>query len=72
MRNAVLAILAWAVREKGVKRVIVNVEAENVGSRRIVESLEGFVREEGEKVVDWPEAKGGGRRRLGRWIWRVS
>jgi RimJ/RimL family protein N-acetyltransferase len=70
MRNAVLALLAWAVAEQGVREVRVDVAVENVGSRRLVESLEGFERVEGEEELVWPENKGGGRKRVWSWRWR--
>jgi RimJ/RimL family protein N-acetyltransferase len=52
MRNAVLAVLSWAGQEEGAKAVVVKVETSNEGSRRVVESIPGFVREEDEDV-DW-------------------
>ena len=52
MRNAVLAVLSWAGHEEGAKSVVVRVESSNAGSRRVVESIPGFVRQEDEEV-DW-------------------
>jgi RimJ/RimL family protein N-acetyltransferase len=70
MRDAVLALVAWAVAEQGVREVRADVAVENVGSRRLVESLEGFERVEGEEEMVWPESKGGGRKRVWSWRWR--
>jgi len=70
MRDAVLALLAWAIAEQGVMEVRVYVAVENVGSRRLVEGLEGFERVEGEEEVVWPESKGGGRKKVWSWRWR--
>lgn len=68
MRDAVLALLAWAVAEQGVKVVRVDVAVENLGSRKLVEGLDGFERREGEEELMWPESKGGGRKKV--WTWR--
>jgi len=70
MRDAVLALLAWSVKEQGVRDVRVDVAVENVGSRRLVESLEGFERLEGEQDLVWPESKGGGRKKI--WSWQLK
>ena len=70
MRDAVLALVAWAVEERGVREVRVDVAVENTGSRRLVESLEGFERVDGEREMEWPESKGGGRKRVWSWRWR--
>jgi len=71
MKPAVEALLWWAREERGVKTVVVRVLQENRGSRRIVEAIEGFVREEAQDDwIDWPEKKGGGRRRMLVWRWR--
>lgn len=70
MRDAVLALVAWAVAEQGVREVRVDVAIENVRSRRLVESLEGFERVEGEEEMVWPESKGGGRKKIWSWRWR--
>jgi RimJ/RimL family protein N-acetyltransferase len=72
MRDAVLALLAWAVADQGVEKVRVDVAVENVGSRRLVESLEGFEKDEGEQELVWPESKGGGKKAIWSWRWKSS
>ena len=43
---------------------------DNLASRGVIESLGQFVRqEEKDDWVDWPEDKGGGRRRILVWKW---
>jgi RimJ/RimL family protein N-acetyltransferase len=72
MRHAVLALLAWAAADQGVEKVRVDVAVENVGSRRLVESLEGFEKDDGEQELLWPESKGGGRKAIWSWRWKSS
>ena len=68
MRGAVKALLEWG-GSVGVKGVVIRVLEENRGSRGVVEGMSGWRRCEGEDGwVDWPESKGGGRKRL--WVWR--
>ncbi len=68
-RHAVLALLAWVVKEQAVKEARVDVVVDNVASRRLVESLEGSVREEGEQELVWPESMGGGMKKFWSWRW---
>ncbi|KAG0646563.1 hypothetical protein D0Z07_7580 [Hyphodiscus hymeniophilus] len=70
MRNAVRALIWWGIEEMGVEKVVVTVLEKNLESKAVVESLVEFVRvEERDQWVDWPEIKGGGRRRLMAWRW---
>ena len=70
MRNAVQALICWARGERGVENVIVRVLEGNRESRGVIESLREFVRqEEMDDWVDWPEGKGGGKRRILVWKW---
>ncbi len=73
MRNAVLAALTWAVKEKGVKEVIANVTVDNTGSTALIELLKGFEYVGEEEGAEWPDNKAGEfgkRRRVRRWQWR--
>jgi RimJ/RimL family protein N-acetyltransferase len=72
MKPAVRAIVEWGRKEEAVKTVMIRVHEENAGSRRIVEGSGEFVRINGEdEYQDWPETKGGGRKRLLAWEWKV-
>lgn len=73
MKPTVEALVNWAAKEQGVKSVMVRVVEENVGSRRIVESISEFKRvEEEDHSVVWPEAKGGGgRKKILVWRWML-
>lgn len=67
MSAGVKALVKWG-KENGEKNVIVKVLEENTASRKVVEG-KGWERLEGrDGWVDWPEQKGGGRKRL--WVWR--
>jgi RimJ/RimL family protein N-acetyltransferase len=71
MRNAVRALVWWGREEKGADNVIVRVLEGNLASRAVVESMKEFVREEEkDDWIDWPELKGGGRRKILVWRWR--
>ncbi|RDW62547.1 hypothetical protein BP5796_10849 [Coleophoma crateriformis] len=71
MHSGVAVALDWARSECAVKSVFVRVCEQNVGSRRIVESFEDFVRDEAlDNTVEWPKAKGGtGKRKVLAWRW---
>ncbi|KAI9744283.1 MAG: hypothetical protein M1818_002435 [Claussenomyces sp. TS43310] len=66
MREAVPASLIWAA-ENGVRDVLVRAAEDNLGSRAIVEGLDGFERLDGREEVAWPESKGGGTKVLLSW-----
>lgn len=71
MRNAVRALLWWGKEVKGANNVMVRALDGNMASRGVIESIMGFVREEGrDDWVDWPEIKGGGRRKILVWRWK--
>ena len=70
MRNAARALVWWG-KGKGVEIVMVRVLEGNLASRRVIESLKEFVREEKDDWVDWPEVKGGGRRKILVWRWKM-
>lgn len=75
MKSGVKALLAWGRAEAGVEAVMVRVVEDNAASRRVIESLgdEYFVRTEGaDYYFDWPEKKGGGRKKLLTWKWNAS
>jgi RimJ/RimL family protein N-acetyltransferase len=75
MKSGVKALLAWARAEAGVKAVIVRAVEDNSASRRVIEGLgdEYFVRTERlDYQFDWPEKKGGGRKKLLTWRWNAS
>ncbi|RFU35188.1 hypothetical protein B7463_g1106, partial [Scytalidium lignicola] len=60
MKPAVEALVEWAVVEHGIKSIAVRVVEGNVASRRIVEAIGGFKRQEEEDdFIEWPEVKGG-------------
>lgn len=68
MGAGVKALVEWG-RENGGQNVIVKILEENKASRNVVEGMGGWERLEGrDEWVDWPEKKGGGRKRL--WVWR--
>ncbi len=71
MTAAVKALLKWGKEEVGVKNVVVKVVEENSKARAVVERMgSAFVRcEKEDSWVDWPEKKGGGRRKLLVWRW---
>lgn len=74
MTVAVKALLRWAKEEHGIGNVIVKIAEENGKSRSVVERLgDAFVRCEKEDCwEEWPETKGGGRRKLLVWRWPGS
>lgn len=74
VKSAVKAILAWGKTELNVTQVIVRVVEDNPNSRKVVESMgEYFVREDGaDHVIDWPESKGGGQKKILSWRWTAS
>jgi [ribosomal protein S5]-alanine N-acetyltransferase len=67
VRDAVLAAIAWANAEGKLTEVVVKVAEGNVGSRSLVESLEGFELSGEMTEVKWPESKGGGVQKLAIW-----
>jgi RimJ/RimL family protein N-acetyltransferase len=72
MRSAVKALLDWGTNHCEVKTVVVRISEDNLASRRVVEGMKEFVREgANDDWVDWPEEKGGGRRKVLVWRWRV-
>ncbi|KAL3426526.1 GCN5-related N-acetyltransferase [Phlyctema vagabunda] len=69
MKPAVDVLLKWARSEMGMQKFFVRACEENVGSRRVIEALDGFVEDKAAASwVDWPEAKGGGKRKV--LVWR--
>lgn len=67
MRLAVKALLSWGVT-RGVKTVVVKVLEGNMNSRKVIEGVPAFVRQEkDDEWVDWPVEKGGGRRKILAW-----
>ncbi|TVY87022.1 hypothetical protein LAWI1_G006130 [Lachnellula willkommii] len=72
IKPAVRAIVDWGRKEESVRTVFVRVLQENVSSRRIVSSLSQFVRCNGEDdFTQYPENKGGGKRRMYIWEWKL-
>lgn len=74
VKAGVKAILAYGKAEHGVTRVIVRIAEDNEASRRVVESMVGEYWERAEKedhVADWPEAKGGGKKKILSWRWKA-
>jgi RimJ/RimL family protein N-acetyltransferase len=72
VKAGVKGILAYGKVEHGVTNVLIRVADDNEASLRVVENMgkEYWVRTEQEDhVVDWPEAKGGGRKNLLSWRW---
>ncbi|KUJ06742.1 acyl-CoA N-acyltransferase [Mollisia scopiformis] len=71
MSAAVKALLRWGKEELGVENVVIKILEENSKSRAVVERLGSmFARcEQEDSWVDWPETKGGGRRKLLVWRW---
>jgi len=71
---AVTALVDWGEREMGVRRVVLRILEDNVKSRGIVGHVGGLFKrcEEEDGWVDWPEIKGGGRRKLLVWRWSTK
>lgn len=70
MAAAVRAVVEWGKELHGANAVI-RVEEGNLKSRKVVERMEEWVRvEERDHWVDWPEIKGGGRRKFLFWKWK--
>ena len=70
MHSAVRALLWWAEEERRADNVMVRALEGNMESRRVIESLKEFVREEEkDDWIDWPEAKGGERKKVLTWKW---
>jgi RimJ/RimL family protein N-acetyltransferase len=63
MRDAVLAALTWVIQERGVRVVVVGAMADNPSSWKLIDSLDGFVRDNVELEINWLECKGGGKRK---------
>lgn len=74
MSAAVKALLHWGKEEFGAENVVVKIVEQNAKSRSVVERMGStFVRfEKEDSWVDWPEIKGGGRRKLLVWRWSGS
>ncbi|CZR56466.1 uncharacterized protein PAC_06354 [Phialocephala subalpina] len=71
-REAVRAVVGWGMREEGVRKVVVRVLEENIESRRVVEGMSEFVRVNGmDDYMEYPENKGGGKRRCFIWEWKA-
>lgn len=73
MGTAVKALLWWGKVKMGVSNVVVRIVEENVKSRAVIEKM-GVGKvwkrvEDEDSWVDWPEVKGGGRRKLLVWRW---
>jgi RimJ/RimL family protein N-acetyltransferase len=72
VQASVPAIVSWGREYEGVGTVVVRVLEENLASRKIIAGIEEFKRVNGEdEFVEWPEAKGGGRKRLFVFEWTV-
>ncbi|TVY34466.1 hypothetical protein LSUB1_G005335 [Lachnellula subtilissima] len=72
MKPAVRAIVDWGRNYESVRTVFVRVLQDNVASMRIVTSLPQFVRCNGEDdFTQYPENKGGGKRRMYIWEWKL-
>jgi RimJ/RimL family protein N-acetyltransferase len=67
MRDAVLAAITWATHEQGVRVILVSATADNPASWKLIDSLEEFVRGDEELDIDWPECKGGGKKKDLTW-----
>ena len=73
MGSAVKALLDWGKECCGVRAVVVKILEENLASRKVVEGIREFVRDETSDLwIDWPVEKGGGRRKVMVWRWRVQ
>lgn len=71
MRDAVLAVLAWATKECGVKFVVVSAVEDNAASVKTIESIPVFSKV-GTMSEVWPENKGGGVRKLVKYRWHYT
>ncbi|CAG8982213.1 hypothetical protein HYALB_00003650 [Hymenoscyphus albidus] len=72
IKPAARALIEWGRAEKGVNRVRVKVVEENMKSRANIESFGEFVRVNGEEeYLEWPLEKGGGRKKLLVFEWRI-
>ncbi|CZR69555.1 uncharacterized protein PAC_19455 [Phialocephala subalpina] len=73
MGSAVKALLWWGKEECGATNVVIKILEENVKSRAVVEKMgvgKVWRRCEAEDSwVNWPEVKGGGRKKLLVWRW---
>ncbi|TAQ86800.1 hypothetical protein B7494_g4864 [Chlorociboria aeruginascens] len=66
---AVQALITWAEKECGVRRVVVGVAEDNEGSMNVAQKLEGFEVVEKINTVRWPENKGGDLKVVRSWRW---
>jgi RimJ/RimL family protein N-acetyltransferase len=72
VQGCVAAIVSWGREYEGVRTVVVRVLEENVASRKIIRGFGEFKRVNGEEeLVERPEEKGGGRKRLFVFEWTV-
>jgi RimJ/RimL family protein N-acetyltransferase len=72
MQAALAAIVSWGRAYERVRTVVVRVLEENVASSKIIAGFAEFKRANGEAdFLDWPEMKGGGRKRLFVFEWTV-
>jgi len=74
MGAAVTALIDWGEKEMGVKRVVLRILEDNEKSRGIVGRVGSLFKrhEEEDKWIDWPEIKGGGRKKLLVWRWSAE
>lgn len=75
VKAGIRALLAYAQAEHGMNSVVVRVAEDNTASRRVIESMveERWSRVEGKDlVVDWPDAKGGGKKKILCWMWMAT
>jgi RimJ/RimL family protein N-acetyltransferase len=70
IKNAVLALLSWAIEEEGVKDVFVRVVETNAKSRSVVGSIPEFKVEKEGVEIKWPKSKGGDVKLL--MVWRLD
>ncbi|KAF4625214.1 hypothetical protein G7Y89_g12956 [Cudoniella acicularis] len=71
MKPAVSALISWGIQTCGVTKIFVIASEDNIASRSIIESFPQFVRQEGFEWLEWPEKKGGGKRKTLSWVWEV-
>lgn len=72
IKPAVQALIDWGRVEEGVQTVFVRVAEDNIASRTIISSFDSFVRINGDDdFQEWPEKKGGGRKKLFIYEWTL-
>lgn len=72
MHHAVKGIVEWGLREGGAeaKTVIVKADGDNDRSRSVFERTgEWEELREREEEIEWPDGKGGGKKKVMTWRW---